>query len=431
MSETIINKPRGTLDYMGKDKLLYEGIKKILDEEAARFGCQMADVPMFEDEKLFVRGVGQSSDIVTKEMFRLDVKGEHEYVLRPEFTASINRSTIENKLYASPDLPLRISYCGPVFRFERPQTGRLREFTQWGVEFLDSRIDMMTAMDSVLLCYRTAEQLLNRELLLEVNYLGSFQARVKYQEALKAYYQDKLPNMCEDCKRRYETNVLRILDCKVPDDIQINKGAPSIADYIIGDDRIQFNQMLAALKELSVPYKVNDRLVRGLDYYTGLVFELYDPMNMELGAIGAGGQYGSLMQELGGPNFEGIGFSLGVERLILALDQQRKDQIIGAAASPLDYFIIDLREKKDMTPIIVADELRTAGRSVSAASYTKAISGALKMADRLKTKTTIIFDDYNPGQAIIKNMLSREQAIIKSDDPDMVVSYLMKNERNS
>lgn len=422
-----IKKPRGTSDFIGEDKKLFDSIVDNLFSAADKFGCRKIDVPMFEEQSLFVRGVGEGSDIVSKEMFKLDVKGEHNYIMRPEFTASVNRAVIENKLFASPDLPLKLSYCGSVFRYERPQAGRLRQFNQFGVEFFDSKIDVMTAMDSVLLLYRAAEEILGHELYLKVNYLGGNKSRENYKVALKNFYSDKVERMCEDCHRRYEVNVLRMLDCKVPQDIEINKSAPVISDYLIEEDKENFQTMLSALDALNIEYKKDERLVRGLDYYTGLVFEIYDPLNRKLGAIGAGGQYGKLMEELGGPEMEGIGFSFGIERLMLALDPVRKKKLLGE--DYLDYFIVDLREKKDAKPIIIADILRSAGRNVSSSSYGKKINGSLKMADRMNAKTTLIFSDREPDVVLIKNMETREQIAYPSKDVDSVVSKLMGMEK--
>ena len=422
-----INKPRGTMDFLGDDKKLRDSIESLLFDVAEKFGCSKIDVPMFEDGKLFVRGVGEGSDIVSKEMFKLDVKGDHNYFLRPEFTASVNRATIENKLYASPDLPIKLAYCGPVFRFERPQAGRLRQFTQFGVEFFDGKIDTMTAMDSVLLLYRAAEQILGHELFLKVNYLGGNESRENYKNALLNYYSDKVENMCSDCHRRYEVNVLRMLDCKVPEDIEINKSAPVISEYLVEEDRKKFDTMLSALNALGIEYKRDERLVRGLDYYTGLVFEIYDPMNMKLGAIGAGGQYGKLMEELGGPEMEGIGFSFGIERLMLAVDQVKKNELV--KQSTLDYFIVDQRAEKDSTAIVLADVLRSTGRSVSASSYAKKLNGSLKMANRANAKTTLLLTDNNPGKILVKDMETRIQEELPCDDVDAVVSKLMEMEK--
>lgn len=419
-------KPRGTLDWIGDDKRVYDALKASLAAECEKVGAEPIDVPSFEEKKLFVRGVGESSDIVSKEMFGLDVKGEHDYVLRPEFTAGVNRAAIENKLYSSPDLPLKFYYCGPVFRFERPQKGRLRQLSQFGVEFLDNRIDLSTALDCLLLFYRGAGKVLKRPLLLKLNYLGSFASRENYKKALKDFYAEKVGSMCEDCKRRYTQNVLRILDCKVPEDIEINKSAPLIQDYLVEEDKKAMEKILAALDALKIPYEVDPKLVRGLDYYTGLVFELYDANHLDLGALGGGGQYGKLMSEIGGPDFEGIGFSYGMERLFLSLSDEEKQAYLKENKPALDYFVIDLRKEKDLLPVLLADALRSLGKSVSEPSYSKAISGALKMADRKGAKKALIFDDYNPGKVLVKDLEERSQTALDAQDVGSVLSELEK-----
>lgn len=419
----IIKKPRGTNDFIGEEEILFDIIKDKLFQISETFGANKVDVPVFEETKLFIRSVGESSDIVNKEMFRLDVKGEHDYVLRPEFTAGINRMMIENKLFASPDLPLKFSYLGPVFRFERPQAGRLRQFHQFGVEFLDAKIDFLTMMDAVLNIYHAGKAILGHDLMLKINFLGSKESRENYKTALKDYYQDKLECMCEDCKRRFQVNILRILDCKVESDIEINKNAPILTDYLIQEDQDMFNKIKQGLEKLGIKYVIDPKLVRGLDYYTGLVFELYDPSNLQLGAIGAGGQYGNLTSELGGPSFEGIGFSFGVERLLLALDQTQKDKLLDGKKPYLDYFVIDLRKEKDLLPLQVENTLRENGKKVSSSSYSKALNGSLKMADRKNSKYVLIFDDYNQNKVIVKNMKERTQDIIDYKD---ILTFLSK-----
>ncbi len=412
MSE-IIYKPRGTIDYLGTNKILLDSVCNFLDNYSFKYGAKKIDTPMFEDGKLFVRGVGESTDIVTKEMFRLDVKGEHDYILRPEFTASINRAIVENKLYASPDLPLKFCYHGPVFRFERPQSGRYRQFNQFGVEFIDAKIDLQTQLDAILLFYNAASDLLGHKLLLKINYLGDFKTREAYKTALKEYYADKIDTMCDDCKNRFVTNPLRILDCKVEQDIEINKGAPSLGSFIVGEEKEKFDNICSVLTALNIPFEIDNKLVRGLDYYTGVVFELYDPSAISLGAIGGGGQYDKLMKEISGIEDEGLGFSYGVERLLLSLTDERKNDLIKDALPQLDFFTIDLRQQKDIFPIVVGDLLRKNGYKVSSSSYSKALNGSLKMSNRENAKYSLIYDDYNPSKVIVKNMMERSQEIIE------------------
>lgn len=405
-----IKKPRGTIDYYGEDMKVFAGIREILLAEADKYGTEFVELPMFEENGLFHRTVGESSDIVTKETFDLAKRGDKDYTLRPEFTASVSRAVIENKIYTAPDMPIRLSYFGPVFRYERPQTGRLRQFNQFGVEFLDSKVDLSTTLDAFLLSLRSAEKLLGHKVKAKINFLGSFESRERYKVELKKFFEPKIEHMCEDCKRRLETNPLRILDCKVPEDQEIAKGSPRVTDFLNEEDQKEFSDIKKALDALDIEYVVDSELVRGLDYYTGLVWELYDTLNDTLGAIGGGGKYASLMASIGGPDFEGIGFSLGVERLMIALTEERKAEI--KKEKPLDVFIIDF--KREGKANYFADKLRQSGLNVSIASFNRALGGALKMADRKGAKKVLIVDSDDTYK--IKDMASRNQIEVKEEE---------------
>lgn len=405
-----IKKPRGTLDYYGEEEKVLQGLRKILLDESSKYGCEFVELPMFEENKLFHRTVGESSDIVTKETFDLAKKGDKDYTLRPEFTASVSRMVIENKLYTSPDLPLRLSYFGPVFRYERPQTGRLRQFNQFGVEFLDAKVDLSSTLDAFLLSLRSAEKLLGHKVKAKINFLGSFASRETYKVELKKFFEPKIDTMCEDCKRRLLTNPLRILDCKVEEDQKIASLAPRVTDYLNEEDKNEFALICSRLDNMNIEYEVDSELVRGLDYYTGLVWELYDTNNTSLGAIGGGGKYSSLMSQIGGPDFEGIGFSLGVERLLLALDENRRGEI--KLDDALDVMIIDF--KKEGKSNYFADLLRKENKKVSIVSYSRGMGGAMKMADRKKAKKVLIVD--SDGTYKIKDMASREQIEVKEEE---------------
>lgn len=410
MSIQQIKKPRGTIDYINSDALLLSKIRTILLDEATKYGTSYVDLPLFEESSLFHRTVGESSDIVTKETFDLKNKGEKDYTLRPEFTACVSRAVIENKLYSSPDMPLKFSYFGPVFRYERPQTGRLRQFNQFGVEFLDTKVDLSTSLDAFLLSLRSAEKLLGHKVKAKINFLGSFESREQYKVELKKFFEPKIGSMCDDCKRRLQTNPLRILDCKVEEDQVIAKDAPKVTDFLSDSDKKEFEDIKKSLDALNIEYEVDSELVRGLDYYTGLVWELYDTINTTLGAIGGGGKYASLMESIGGPQFEGIGFSLGVERLMIALTDERKAEL--NSSTSLDVFIIDL--KKEGESNYFADLLRQKDKSVSIASYSRSLSGALKMADRKNAKKVLIVDF--DGTYKIKDMASRDQIEVSKDE---------------
>ena len=404
-----IKRPRGTLDYFGDDEAALVGLKECLMNVAKSYGCLECELPMFEENKLFHRTTGESSDIVTKETFDLVSRSDKDYTLRPEFTASVNRAVIENKFYNSPDMPLRISYFGPVFRYERPQAGRLRQFNQYGVEFIDSKVDLDCALDAFMLSIRSAEKALGRPVMVKLNYLGSYKSRENYKKQLFNYFEPKIENMCEDCKRRLQTNPLRILDCKVEEDKIIASSAPKISDFLTDEDKAEYNTLLNALNLLGVDYVIDDGLVRGLDYYTGLVWELYDKANMNVGAIGGGGKYANLMAQIGGPDFEGIGFSLGVERLLLSLTPERKVELINKKG--LDLFIIDNR--RDGKALEIADKVRKLGKRVNICSFSRGMGGAFKMADRLKACKVLLVD---PTVLQLKNMEDRSQVEITEEE---------------
>ena len=399
MSQSI-NKPRGTLDYFGNNKLAFDNLVDELNNEAQKYGVEPIEVPVFEESKLFKRGVGESTDIVNKETFDLTPKGGHDYTLRPEFTAGINRAIIENKLYASPDLPIKFYYCGPIFRYERPQVGRFREFHQWGVEFVDKKIDLATTISCLSLFYNQVKKSLGIDPVLKVNFLGSFSSRENYKKALREYFEPHIENMCSDCQRRLEQNPLRILDCKVLEDRPIIEKSPLVTDFLSSEDKSEYDEILKSLDALNIPYVCDDKLVRGLDYYTGLVFEIYDKDNLDVGALGGGGKYGNLMKDLGGPDFEGIGYSFGVERLVIS--KKNTDDI----KKSLDYFMIILDKSKTKDMLVLANNLQQKGYSVSFASMDKALTGAIKMADRMNSKTVVIADDRGYH---VKDMSARTQ----------------------
>ena len=409
MSESAIRRPRGTTDYFGFDEEVLLGLERLLMEESSLYGCKCVNPPVFEESRLFHRSVGESSDIVRKETFDLLSKGDKDYTLRPEFTAGVNRLVLENKLYALPDLPVRFSYMGKVFRYERPQSGRLREFYQYGVEFLDAKIDLDTSLDALLLSIEATKKALKKDVLVLINFLGSFQSRENYKKALADFFRPHLDEMCDDCKKRFETNPLRILDCKVEKDHELGKMAPRIEDYLSAEDKKEYDAIVSVLEELGVSYRKDDGLVRGLDYYTGLVWEIYDA-EKPTSALGGGGKYSSLMKDIGGPEFEGIGFSLGIERLILDMTPERKKEL--SLTSPLDVFLLDF--ERSGKAIALAQKLRKEGLSVSLPSQQKGMGGCFKMADRLKARNVVIV--FEDGHIELKDMESRNQKAVTEEE---------------
>jgi len=397
-------KPRGTVDMIGAQAEKYQKIVQTLNEKTHLYGVSPIIPPMFEENKLFHRGVGETTDIVTKETFNLENKGGHEYTLRPEFTAGIMRAVIENKLYASPHMPLKLYYSGSIFRYERPQAGRLREPHQWGIEFLDEHLDEVTTIEVLLLMVSCLKAIGIENPILKINTLGSLTSRIAYKSALVDYFVPYIDSMCADCKSRLETNPLRILDCKVEEDKKIASNAPIIRDYLTDEDKQEFEGILAMLKEMGIEYEIDDHLVRGLDYYTGIVFEVYEKNHLNLGALGGGGKYDGLSKALGGPNLEGIGFSFGLDRLLLSLEGEDKED-------PIDVMLYIQDDVKSMLKL--AEELRKKNLSTTIPHVGKSLKSALKMADSKGVKRFIFKKD---DSYVIKDMEKNEQKECSYED---------------
>lgn len=412
MANSIINKPRGTLDLIGDNYNRYNECIKLLTDEAIKYGYSPIQTPIFEESGLFLRSVGDSSDIVRKQTFDLVNKGSaKDYTLRPEFTAGIVRAVIENKLYSSPDLPLKFVYSGTVYRYERPGTGRLREFRQFGVEVFDVKLDYLTQSEVLILAYKNACKILGHELVLNLNFLGDEQTRNNYKKELVNYFSAYINEMCDDCHERLKLNPLRILDCKVEKDQKIVQNAPILSSFLSKEDKEEFDSILDVLKELNIPYVIDERLVRGLDYYTGIVFEINDPLNEEFGALGGGGKYAGLMAQLGGPNMEGIGFSYGIDRLLGASNTS-----FVAKKISYDYFLLPIVKNKESINLALSlsKDLRELGFSVVNPTLSKGISGAFKMADRLNCKYVLII---NENQSLeIKDLMNRTQRKITKEE---------------
>lgn len=405
-------KPRGTVDLLGDEAKRYLQLTQVFSALAEEYGARLILTPTFEETPLFVRGVGDSSDIVRKQTFDLVNKGSSkDYTLRPEFTAGVVRSFIENKIYASPDTPQRFYYYGSVFRYERPGAGRLREFRQFGVEFFDKHLDFNSQAEAIILAYRGARQVLNRELRVTLNYLGGNLARASYRKALTDYFKNFIEDMCEDCKERFKLNPLRILDCKVEKDQQVVKGAPRIEDYLSQEDKEEFASILKVLKDLKIPFVISGRMVRGLDYYTGTVFEIEDASHPELGALGGGGKYSSLVSALGGPEIEGIGFSYGLDRLLEASKESFK-----AEEKNPPFFVLPMGKEKGCQEkaSLVAELLREKGYSAVMPSLDKSVGGAFKMADRIKAKKVLLVNSDLTLEE--KDMEKREQRKVTLED---------------
>ena len=408
---------KGTHDIIGAEAENYSYVESVMSQIASFFAFKQVRPPVLEHSELFVRGVGESSDVVRKEMYTFDDKGGRSLTLRPEFTAGIMRLIVQNKLLPINELPLKLYYCGPVFRYERPQLGRYRQFNQFGVESVghnspDADVEVIS------LAYTILQSLGLENVTIKINTLGDEASRDAYRTALKDFFKDKVANMCEDCRMRYEINPLRILDCKVPSDQEIVKDAPKMSKYISEASKARFNKVLEALEAMDIPYEVDDTLVRGLDYYSETVFEFHYVSNKgnDYGAIGAGGHYDKLVREIGGPDAPGVGFSFGVERIVSVLTD---DGLLEQGQDlKLDAYVMPLGIESQKAALMVANELRVLGYSVDMCYDDVKIGNMFKRAEKKLAKLAIIIgeEEIKNNSVIIKNMETKEQITVSLDE---------------
>ena len=405
-----VNNVKGTRDIIGEEANAFNYIENLLKQICDLFAYNEVRPPVMEYSELFVRGVGESSDVVRKEMYTFLDKGNRSVTLRPEFTAGIMRLLIQNKLLATSELPYKAYYLGPVFRYERPQLGRYRQFSQFGVEAVGNdspEIDVET----IVLAYTILSSLNLENVSVVVNTIGDEESRNSYRQALKDYFAKYLDQMCPDCHTRYELNPLRILDCKVPEDQKIVAGAPKMKDFLSDKAKERFEKVLKLLDELNIPYQVDETLVRGLDYYSETVYEFHyvSKTGNDYGAIGGGGHYGKLVKELGGPDVAGVGFSFGVDRLYSVL----KDDglLCKCIENPVEIYIMPLGEMAKPLAMQVASTLRVSGYRTDLCFEDVKLGNMFKRAERKGAKFAVIIgeNEVNNQEVIIKNLSTTEQ----------------------
>lgn len=412
---------RGTYDAFDEEAISIENTVETLKDIVKFYGYSPIHTPIYEQTELFARTSGESSDIVTKEMFTFTDKGGRNITLRPEVTAGVIRAIVNNKLYATKDLPLKYYYYGPAFRYERPSKGRYRQFNQFGVECVGVN-SFLSDVETISLGFTALQNLGFENVILKINTLGDEESRNAYQIALREYFKDKVGNMCADCKRRYEQNVLRILDCKDPDDQEIIKDAPKMKDYLNDTSKEYFKNVLMYLDEQQIPYEIDDTLVRGLDYYSHVVFEYhyYLKDGTSLGAIGAGGHYDNLVNEIGGPKLSSVGFAIGIERVNTLLQDILKDQL---EKPYLDVYVIHMGEETLQTAFMLTQELRNNCFRVDMCLENKSISQQFKLANRKNAKYALIIGENELKTYVypIKNLLTTTQEEVSYQD---LVDYL-------
>ena len=395
-----------------------KGVKDILPEEtpqwrfiedAARrwalcYGYQEIRIPIFELTALFARSIGAATDIVEKEMYTFPDRDGTSLSLRPEGTAGTVRAFIEHNRAADP-LPQKYFYIGPMFRHERPQAGRLRQFHQFGVEFFGTS-DPRADIEVIALLWRLLSDLALPNLTLEINSLGSSGDRAAYKPILLAFLRHQESRLCANCRRRMDRNPLRVLDCKVPDCRAATELAPKLTDHLSPDARAHFDQVLAGLVAIGIPYRLNPRLVRGLDYYCLTSFEITSTHLGAQNAVGAGGRYDGLVKTLGGPSVPAVGFAVGLERVSLMLPE--------ASLSSLNeclYYVAAFGEEGIKLGFVLLDELRGVGISAQCDYRATTLKGHLRQADRSKCRYAILLgdDEAARGSVILRNLESKAQ----------------------
>lgn len=391
---------RGTYDAYYEDALNIEKIVSILKRISKSYGYAPIHTPMYEQTALFARSAGETSDIVTKEMFNFLDKSGRDICLRPELTAGVMRAIVTNKLYATKDLPLKLSYYGSAFRYERPQAGRYRQFNQFGIENVGATSYLNDA-ETIIFGYNALKILGFPHIILKINSIGDEESRNAYRTALKEFFQNKIENMCPDCKRRFETNPLRILDCKVKEDQEIIKDAPKMSDYLNETSNEYLNNILRVLDEQQVEYEIDDTLVRGLDYYSHVVFEYHfiTENGTSLGAVGAGGHYDNLLREVGGPQLSSVGLAFGVERLNLLLKEINPEEY---AKVELDAYLICLGKENLDKVFSLCTTLRNNGFNVDMSFENKSMGASFKIATRKNAKFALIIGENEIANNIVK-----------------------------
>ncbi len=397
----MIKKPRGTEDILPQDAEIWNLIESTAKEICLKYGYKEIRTPVFEETSLFSRGVGDTTDVVQKEMYTFNDKGGRSITLRPEGTASLARSYIENSLYANPQ-PTKLFYLISCYRYEKPQSGRLREFHQFGLECFGSE-NTATDAEIITLALDFFEALKVKGLCLSINSIGCPKCKPVYNKALKDYFSANINELCDNCKGRLEKNPMRILDCKSPICHKIAEGAPKMLDYLCDDCKKEFESLKKYLDAAGTNYIVDSGIVRGLDYYTRTVFEITSDALGAQSAVCGGGRYNGLVEELGGKPTPGIGFAIGIERLILILKAQGAE----LPESPVpDIFIGTIGDKADVFTQKLLHDLRRAGIHAERDLCARSVKAQMKYANKLGARYSVVLgdDEVSAGRASLKRM---------------------------
>lgn len=409
----ITKKIKGTEDVLPKQSYRWQFVENIMREEARAYGFKEIRTPVFEHTELFARGVGQTTDVVQKEMYTFDTKGGESVTLRPEGTAGAARAVLEHSLEQD-GLPIKASYFVSCYRYEKPQAGRLREFHQFGIEEYGTQAP---AADAEIICL--AQSVLDRlglsQVHLEINSIGCPECRARYNQALKEYFTQYKDRLCPTCLTRLEKNPMRLLDCKSPEDKKIAKDAPKITDYLCEECEAHFTEVKKYLDAAGVEYTVNPTIVRGLDYYTKTVFEFVTDCIGAQGTVCGGGRYDGLIEELGGKHMPSLGFAMGMERLLMVMDAQ-KIEIPDNDKTAL--YIATMGDAAKVKAFELLRQVRECGLIAETDVVGRGLRAQMKYADKIGAKYSVVLGDneIEENKARVKNMETGEQTELALDE---------------
>lgn len=409
----ITKKIKGTEDVLPKDSYRWQFVEDVMRRESQVYGFKEIRTPVFEHTELFQRGVGQTTDVVQKEMYTFDTKGGESVTLRPEGTAGAARAVLEHSL-ENEGLPIKASYFVSCYRYEKPQAGRLREFHQFGIEEYGTQSPLA---DAEIICVAQSifDRLGIKQLRLEINSIGCPVCRAEYHKALKEYFSSYKDELCDTCNSRLEKNPMRILDCKSPICSKIAEGAPKITDYLCDECREHFEQVQRYLDVAGVEYSVNPTIVRGLDYYTKTVFEFVTDFIGAQGTVCGGGRYDGLIEELGGKHLPSLGFAMGIERLLMLMDKQG---IEIPKPSSCDLYVATMGDKAKEKAFSLIKSVRDCGLIAETDVVGRGLRPQMKYADKIGAKFSLVLGDneIEQNKAEVKNMMTGEKLTLALDE---------------
>jgi histidyl-tRNA synthetase len=403
----------GTKDILPSDIAKWQYLEKLLRDTFQLFNYKEIRTPIFEETALFARGIGEETDIVSKEMYTFKDRSETSITLRPENTAGVVRSFIEQSLGAQQSLN-KLYYIGPMFRQERPQAGRLRQFHQFGAEALGSTSPLLDA-EMIQVAYHILKNLGLKNLIVKINSLGIPEVRENYKNVLRDYLKDKKDKLSEESRKRFDTNILRIFDSKIEVDQQIMKDAPLLIDYLDEQSKNDFDVVKNYLTKVEIPFEVDPSLVRGLDYYTKTTFEIVSGSVGSQSALCGGGRYDYLIQELGGKFTPGVGFAAGMERILLACENEKSFKI---SDDIIDVYIVRIDPELDLDVANIASNLRRENISCDYDYLNRSVKAQMREANKFNAKFVVFVggDEFKRGELNVKNLSTGEQQLIKIED---------------